>query len=273
MERAGQYPARSAFAEPRMWQRVLSSNRRAMWLTDEHQHGRSNMKIQSLVLCGVASIALIGAFATPSFAQYSGNPPQVSTPAEQQQTQQLNQQAQDGTTTAPAALNGQAPAGTPSATQVQYNDQQQQYQDQKQQYQNEQERYRNQRAQYLHDLHRYDVAQYQWRDYPTRVYAYRFRDDSALVHVNTLDRRQLSYTPVEGPDGRWVGRIRSFETTPDGHVGGRMEIALNRHVSVWVNTNDLVYDPQNRVIFTDLTRDALWAMPGETIETTDYYRP
>ena len=28
-----------------------------------------------------------------------------------------------------------------------------------------------------------------------------------------------------------------------------------------------------KVIFTDLTRDALWEMPGETIETTDYYRP
>lgn len=233
------------------------------------------MKIRSLVLGGVAGVSLIGALAiaTPGFAQDSSNPPQVSTPAEQQQTQQLNQQAQDGTTAAPAALNGQAPMGTPSAAQAQYNDQQQQYQQQQQQYQNQQDRYNAQQAQYIHDLHRYDVVKYEWRDYPTRAYAYRFRDDSELVHVDTLDRRQLSYTPVEGPDGRWVGRIRSFETTPDGHVGGRVEIALNRHVSVWVHAGDLVYDPQNRVIFTDLTRDALWAMPGETIEVTDNESP
>jgi hypothetical protein len=222
------------------------------------------MKIQSLVLGGVASIALIGAFATPSFAQYSGNPPQVSTPAEQQQTQQLNQQSQDGTNAAPAALNGQAAPGTQSDSQMQYNEQQQQYQQQQQQYQDQQAQYQNQRAHYIHDLRRYDVAQYEWTDYP-HAYAYRYRD-SDLVHVDTLDRRQLSYTPVEGPDGRWVGRIRSVQLTPTGQPA-RIEIALNRHVSVWVNATDLVYDGRDRVIFTDLTRDQLWAMPGEEAVT------
>jgi hypothetical protein len=223
------------------------------------------MKLRTFVLGGVASISLIGAvsLATPSFAQDSPNPPQVSTPAEQQKTQQLNAQAQSGTTTAPAALNGQAPAGTPSDSQMQYNAQQQQYQDQ-------QQRYREQRAQYIHDLHRYDVAQYAWTDYP-RAYAYRYHD-ADLVHVDTLDRRQLSYTPIEGPDGRWVGRIRSVQLTPTGQPA-RVEIALNRHVSVYVNAADLVYDPRNRVIFTDLTRDQLWAMPGETIEMSEMSNP
>lgn len=230
------------------------------------------MKIRSLVLGGVAGISLTLAIATPSFAQYSGNPPQVSTPAERQQTKQLNQQGQDGTTQAPAVLNGEAAPGTPSPTQAQYGGQQQQYQQQQQQYQDAQDRYHAQRAQYIHDLHRYDVAQYEWTDYPVRVYTYRFHDPE-LVHVDTLDRRQLSYTPIEGPDGRWVGRIRSVEYTPDGHVGGRIEIALNRRVSVYVNSSDLVYDPHNHVIYTDLTRAQLWGMPGETIESTDYYRP
>jgi hypothetical protein len=225
------------------------------------------MKLRTFVLGGVASMSLIGAvaIAAPSFAQDATNPPQVSTPVERQQTQQLNAQAQDGTTTAPAALNGQAPAGTPSDSQVQYNAQQQQYQDQ-------QQHYRDQRAQYIHDLHRYDVAQYEWTDYPARAYAYHYRDDPNLVHVDTLDRRQLSYTPVEGPDGRWVGRIRSVQFTPTGQPA-RLEIALNRRVSVFVNATDLVYDPDNKVIFTDLTRSQLWAMPGETIEMSDTYRP
>ena len=97
------------------------------------------MKLRTAVLGGVAGMSLIGAvaIATPSFAQYAGNPPQVSTPAERSQTEQLNRQATDGTITAPAALNGQAPAGTPSTTQVQYDQQQQQYQDQQQQYQDQ----------------------------------------------------------------------------------------------------------------------------------------
>ncbi len=227
------------------------------------------MKLRTRVLGGVAVMSLIGAIATPSLAQDAPNPPQVSTPVEQQQTDQLNQQATDGTTNSPASLNGQAPQGTPSQSQIQYNAQMQQNQ---QQYQDQQQRYRDQRAQYIHDLHRYDVVQYEWTDYPSRAYAYRFAD-SGLVHVDTLDRRQLAYVPVEGPDGRWVGRIRSVEFTPDGHVGGRMEIALNRRVSVFVNTGDLIYDPDNRVIYTDLTRSQLWGMPGETIETTDSYRP
>jgi hypothetical protein len=242
--------------------------------TETNNELETQMKIRAYVLGGVASLSLIGALATPAFAQQdSPNGPQVSTPAERQQTEQLNQQARDGTTTSPAALNGQAPAGTPSASQVQYNQQQQQYQDQQQQYQDQKQRYRDQHAQYIHDLHRYDVAQYAWTDYPVRVYTYRFRDDPQLVRIDTLDRRQLANVPVEGPDGRWVGRIRSVGFTPDGHKGERIEIALNRHVSVFVDPADLVYDPDHQVIFTDLTRDQLWAMPGETIETTDYYRP
>jgi hypothetical protein len=40
-----------------------------------------------------------------------------------------------------------------------------------------------------------------------------------------------------------------------------------------VNTDDLLFDPRNHVIFTDLTRGQLWAMPGETIEMSDTYRP
>lgn len=237
------------------------------------------MKIRSLVLGGVAGMSLTLAFAIPGYAQYAGNPPQYSTPAEREQTQQLNQQGQNGTTQSPAVLNGEAAPGTPSPTQVQYNDQQQQYQDQQQQYQQQQQRYQDQqdryhaqRAQYIHDLHRYDIAQYAWTDYPVRVYTYRFHDPE-LVHVDTLDRRQLANVPIEGPDGRWVGRIRSVQYSPEGTVSGPIEIALNRRVSVLVNPMDLVYDPHNHVIYTDLTRAQLWSMPGETIETTDYYRP
>lgn len=213
------------------------------------------MKFTTFILGGVASIALLGA--TPSFAQHAANPPQVSTPAEQQQTQQLNQQNTDGTNESPSAVNGEAARGTPSQSAIQYDQQQQQYQ-------NQQDSYHAQRAQYDHDLRRYDVAQYAWTNYPDRPYSYRFRE-AGLVSVDALDRRELSYTPVEGPDGRWVGRVRSVQMSPDGTP--RIEIALNRHVSVFVHSANLLYDRRDRVIFTDLTRDQLWSMPGEDVVT------
>lgn len=73
------------------------------------------MRIGFILLGGVAAIALLGAADMPALAQYAGNPPQYSTPAERAQTQQLNEQGVNGTTESPAALNGE--------TQPQYNPQ------------------------------------------------------------------------------------------------------------------------------------------------------
>ena len=74
------------------------------------------MRTNFILLSGAAAIALIGVASTsPVLAQYAGNPPQYSTPGEQAQTQQLNEQNANGTTESPAQLNGE--------TQPQYNPQ------------------------------------------------------------------------------------------------------------------------------------------------------
>jgi hypothetical protein len=73
------------------------------------------MRTSFILLSGAAAMALLGVANTPVLAQYAGNPPQYSTPAEQAQTQQLNEQNLNGTTESPAALNGE--------TQPQYNPQ------------------------------------------------------------------------------------------------------------------------------------------------------
>ena len=85
------------------------------------------MKTQSFAFGGVAAIAL--SFATPVFAQSAPdqtpppgtssqdngaygsqvNPPQHSSPAEKQKTQELNAQSIQGTPQSPASLNGEAP--------------------------------------------------------------------------------------------------------------------------------------------------------------------
>jgi hypothetical protein len=64
------------------------------------------MKKKNLIL--LSSAAAIALLVTPVFAQYAGNPPQYSTPAEQAQTQQLNEQNIEGTTQSPSVLNGQS---------------------------------------------------------------------------------------------------------------------------------------------------------------------
>jgi len=113
------------------------------------------------------SVAVMLAGALPAAAQSYGHTPQVSTPAERVQTQQLNDQAIDGTTQPPAALNGEA------APQQMAQSDQQTYEDQQQQYQQQRAQYHEERRQYVRDVRRYDLARYEWSDYP-RVYVYRY---------------------------------------------------------------------------------------------------
>ncbi len=242
----------------------------------------------------------------PNSSQDSGlygsqvNPPQYSSPAAKQETKQLNKQGVDGTPVSPAVLNGQAPAAqttpqqsgyvgpapeqappqtTPQASiaapmklaqadpQQQYQDQQQQYQSQQQQYQDQQEQYQDQKQRYDRNIRRYDQARWNYVDYP-RAYAYAYDDGPRLrrLYLIAEPSHQLANAPVEGPSGVWVGRIRNVETGPDGRPS-RVEIALNRRVSVWISPGDLRFDADDHVAFTDLTRDQLWDMPGATVES------
>ncbi len=236
------------------------------------------MKVKPLIPGGAVLPASIGALLLATsqlaLAQYGGNPPQVSTPAEQMETRQLNQQAVNGTEQSPQELNGKAAASTTdvaASDQAQYEDQQQVYRDQQRQYEQSRQRYRAERHQYIRDLRRYDLARYEYTDYP-RVFVYRYRDPGLRpVHLIADPTHQLAQVPVEGPSGRFVGKVRNVETAPDGRPL-RIEVALNRMVSVWVSPGHFRFDPYDRVLFTDLSRDDLWAMPGATVES-DIYRP
>lgn len=284
------------------------------------------MRTNFILLSGVAAIALMGAASTPVFAQYAGNPPQYSTPAEQAQTQRLNEENVNGTTESPAALNGETqpqynpqnypntnsptygtysgynqqqpvqsqdynsnPSGSfsgysqsgpapgyeqgeqdqtsapPDYQQQQYNQEMQQYQQQQQDYQNQRQNYDIQRDRYRHNIRWYDQARWAYT-YPTPVvYEY---DQPRLMRLDMIAEpsQQLADVPIEGPNGMWVGRIRNIETGPDGRPA-RIEVALNHRVSVWVNPRRLRFDPNERVAFTNLTREDLWQMPGATVES------
>lgn len=230
------------------------------------------MKMRTLIMGSAASLLLVGA--TPVFAQDAGNPPQVSTPAERQQTQQLNDQGSNGTTASPGQLNGDANAPSPNdANQQQYEQQKSQYDQQQQQYQNDKTRYHDEHAKYDREIRRYDVREYAW-DYPHHVYAYRYEDsrDRQRLYLIAQPQVQLHEIPIEGPNGEWVGRVRNVETGEDQRPF-RIEVSLNRRVSVWVPAGDFRYDPEDRILVTDMTRDQLWDMPGATVESNAYYAP
>jgi len=219
------------------------------------------MKTRNLIMGGVAALALAGSFAAPGFAQYSGNPPQVSTPQEKAQTEQLNTQAQGGTTASPAALNGQG--GDVNAPSAENQARQAQYQDQQAQYQEDRARYEAQRRHYERNIHRYDEARYYFTDYP-HAYPYAY-EDAHLTRLYLLPEasQQLANAPVEGPDGNWVGRVRNVEIGMDSRPR-RVEVALNQRVSVWVSPGDLRFDPVHKIVYTDLSRADLWNLPGAT---------
>jgi hypothetical protein len=227
------------------------------------------MKIRNLVLSGVAALAVAGA--STAFAQQAhdtGTPndtgPQYSTPAEHAQTEQLNSQAQSGTTVSPQALNGDA-AGA-SQEQGRRDQAQAQYQAQQAQYQDDKARYDAQRRNYERNIHRYDEARYYFTDYPA-ARPYRFEDEHLhRLYLIADPTHQLANAPVEGPDGQFIGRVRNVETAPDGRPA-KVEVALNRRVSVYVNPDDLRFDAADHVVFTKLTRADLWDMPGATYES------
>jgi len=228
---------------------------------------------RSLLFGSVAALATTLCLAAPGMAQSTGagdTGPQYSTPAEHQQTEGLNKQYIDGTTQSPAALNGDTAAqNETSPPQAQPGSREQQYQEQLRQYQAEHERYQAEHGGFAQNLRDYDVARYDW-SYPA-AYAYRYgdADDLRPLYLIAAPGEQLAHAPVEDPSGRWVGRVRNLETAPDGRPA-RVEVALNRRVSVWVQPGDLRFDPVRHVLFTNLTRDALWSMPGATVESGSY---
>ena len=265
------------------------------------------MTIRAAILSGVAAVAISGASAFAQSDDYNryGGGPAASSPGEHQQTERLNAQGLNGTSSSPAQLDGAGTpnsngetgdqyyqrgpaypsptqyggppqeenppvgdeAAPPSGPQAQYEGQQQQYQQQLQRYGEQQQNYQYDRQRYAQDIRKYDLAQYAW-SYPA-PYSYRYGDETGLQPLYLLAEpsQQLAQVPVEGPGGRWVGRVRNIETAPDGQPL-RIEVALNRRVSVWVHPGDLRFDPDEEILYKDLTRDQFWEMPGATIESS-----
>jgi len=193
------------------------------------------MNIRNLVLSSASALVLTTGLA---FAQsndpYTHNP----TPEERAQTQQLNDQAQ-----------GQATSDTDAsqAGQQQYQQQQQQYQDQQQRYQNDQQAYRDQQQDYWDQRADYNYD----RTHPGGWWHDRY-ERASLNHFYDIPRSELIDLRVATEDGFRVGRISELDRHEDGRVA-TVRIEFRDGESAWVKARDLRYDPDDRIVFTDLS--------------------
>lgn len=194
------------------------------------------MKLKSLALCG-ASIALITMGATAAIADPASGDPytQNPTPQERAQTQQLNSRASDDAMRSTSAVQDQN-----DANQAQYNAQQQQYQNDQDRYQAQKDRYLDQRAEYNYD-----------RSHPYTWWHDRY-DRASLNHFYDIPRAELIDLRVMREDGFTVGRIREIDRHGDGRVEA-VRVVFHNGESAWVKARDLRYDPDDRIVFTDLS--------------------
>ncbi|HWA88549.1 MAG TPA: hypothetical protein VG889_00835 [Rhizomicrobium sp.] len=192
------------------------------------------MKIRTLALCGVGALALTIGAAQAGDDPYTHNP----TPEERAQTQDLNSQAM-----------GQAASDTSADTDAQqnYRAQQQDYQAQQQQYQDRMGRYRAQQDRY-HD----ERAAYNYdRTHPYTWWHARY-EEATLNHFYDIPRAELVDLRVMREDGYTVGRIREIDRHGDGRVAA-VRVVFRDGESAWVKARDLRYDPEDRIVFTDLS--------------------
>jgi hypothetical protein len=209
----------------------------AALIAKAHQEkGSKMMKLKSLALCG-ASIAFVTLGTTASIADPAAGDPytQNPTPQERAQTQQLNSRASDDAVQSTSAVQDQN-----DANQAQYDAQQQQYQNDQDRYEAQKDRYLDQRAEYEYDRsHPYAW----WHDRYTAA---------TLNHFYDIPRTELIDLRVMREDGYTVGRIREIDRHGDGRVSA-VRVVFRDGESAWVKARDLRYDPDDRIVFTNLS--------------------
>jgi hypothetical protein len=201
------------------------------------------MKLKSLALCG-ASVAFMAMGATSVIADPASGDPytQNPTPQERAQTQQLNAQSTDTAVQSTSAVQS-----TNDANQAQYDQQQDQYQNDKDRYEAQKEHYQDQRAEYEYD-----------RSHPSAWWHDRY-DTATLNHFYDIPRAELVDLRVMREDGYTVGRIREIDRHGDGRVAA-VRVVFHDGEMAWVKARDLRYDPDNRIVFTDLSIVELHAL-------------
>lgn len=224
--------------------------------------------MKTLNLLAVSGLAL-SAFlvAAPAMAQQAnsyptqsgdrvdanGMPTSHSTPQEQGQTADLNNQA------ASDAQRSMTQTGNADA---QYQAQQQQYQQQLQQNQQAQQQYQNERQAYQNQAARYEDLRSRFADeraayhrdlWPNEYRAWELRPDFAVMHAR-----------VEITNGDHVGTVTGLARDARGRIEG-LEVSLDSGKVVWIDASDARFNRADGILMTDLNRSDLHEMADERL--------
>jgi len=204
-------------------------------------------KIKPFALCG-ASVAFVMVGATAVIADPAAGDPytQNPTPQERAQTQQLNDSAANDATTSTAAVQDQNAAN------------QAQYQAQQDQYQNDRAHYAAQRARYLDERAAFNFD----RTHPGAWWHERY-GRATLDHFYAIPRDELAGLRMVREDGYMVGRITEVMRRDDGKVL-RVHVELRDGERAWIDARDVRYDPDDRIVFTDLSAGAIYDLAANS---------
>ncbi len=192
--------------------------------------------IKTIALWGSLAPCLALAMTSAGFAQSAISQP--STPAEQAQTQQYNQNVIDANNAAIAknALNNEKY----QAQLTQYRARVKNYQEQSARYEAARDRYAVQRAKYRRDG---------W--------------SSRHEHNIIVDTDELLGSPVHTSNGHTIGHVEEIAL-----VSGRVDalrVTLDRsRGDVWIESADLRFDADKKVVLTNLDRLDLYDMTHES---------
>ncbi|HVZ90170.1 MAG TPA: hypothetical protein VG843_00855 [Rhizomicrobium sp.] len=196
------------------------------------------MNTRNLFFIGAAAaLTLSGAaLADPQAGDpYTQNP----TPEERIQTQRLNAQQYDEARSYDERAKAQE-----SANQAAFAQEQQRYDKARARYAAENARYRQERAQYDDER-------------PAAWWRARY-ERATLDDFYAVPSEALIDLEVVRDDGRSLGRITGVDRR-DGRID-RVKIVLADGERAWADADELRYDPQDGILFTDLSRSDLREM-------------
>ena len=214
------------------------------------------MKSRTLLLLG--SIAVSACMFAPAMAQSghvdaNGMPTDHSTPAEQAETANLNNQvSQSNAEIAAQDNNNQAKY---QIEQQQYQQQMQQHQAQQDAYQDQKEAWREQRAHYevLRDRFRAERAAYHRDVWPNRIAEWRLKNDGSLMNAR-----------VQLINGDHVGNVVGIARADDDVIEA-LEVELDSGKVVWIDSADARFDRSSGQVVTNLYASDLRHMAEERI--------
>ncbi len=180
--------------------------------------------VRTLLLCGACALALSGA----AFAQSS---PAAHAPW------QLGQVAQND---------------SQNAT----------YQERLQTYQEQQRLYQAQRQNYEAQAARYEAARDRYRDKRARYH--RGMWPAHYEHSIIAEKGELLGAPVQTYRGHTVGHVEELALSPSDHVDAIRVVLDHNARNVWIESADLRFDANARIVMTDLDREDLTIMSNET---------